>query len=352
MRAQRPQLASEVRLTWQSLDCEHLVIRYWREPEDSLAKAEREVFEGMAAADPHDVGALARDLRQSVTGQGLRALAAAAVHAAAAAPERMAVIYDAVAAGWLGNRIHPPSAPTLEPLVLSSTWWSAFWDIATPVAGAHRRFAQEMMVLAGELDPHINRRMAAAALEFPGVVEAAAQGNAKPYDVEWLSRFPPAALGYALSEELLRAKSPLFDPYWSSVLPYLRHMPSPLNYINVEVIQSMPLWALVAGYTSRGLDRVAYGGFLMGQVGHHYSALASAVTLTSAAMNPPANVEVLLDCILKGWAHGRATPPLLRVSWDPLWAVRVDKVREVLQIQPFESPYTKDPRPGWVPRVI
>jgi ubiquinone biosynthesis protein Coq4 len=306
----------------------------------------------MATAGPGDAGALASDLRRSVTGQGLRALAATAVHVAGAAPERMTAVYDALAAGWLGREPSPPPAPALEPLVLSPVWWRALWDIATPPAGVRRRYAQEMMELAGQLDPRINLRMAAAALEFPGVAEAAAKGNTRPHDVEWLSRFHPAALGYALSEELLGAGSPVFDSYWSSVLPYLRHMPAPLNYINVEVIQSMPLWALVAGYTSRGLDRVAFGGFLMGQVGHHYSALASAVTLTTAAMKRPANVEVLLDCLFRGWAHGRATQPLVLVPWEPLWTARVDQVRETLQIRPFDSPYAKDPRPGWVPRVV
>ncbi|MBS0334816.1 MAG: hypothetical protein JSS35_18755 [Proteobacteria bacterium] len=317
-----------------------------------MVRIDRDVFAGMAAAGPDDAWALARDLRHGVTAPGLQALAAMAAHVAAAAPERMIAIYDAAAAGWLGAEAGPTPRRALEPLAMSPAWWRAFWDLATPPAGAHRRYAQGMMELAGELDPDINARMAAAAMAFPGVAEAAANGNAAPHDVEWLSRFPPAALGYALSEELMRAGSPVFDPYWSSVLPYLRHMPSPLNYINVEVIRSMPLWALVAGYTSQGLDRVAFGGFLMGQVGHHYSALASAVTLTSAAAKHPSNVEILLDCLFKGWTHGRTTQPLFRVVWEPLWTARVDQVREALQIRPFESPYAKGPRPGWVPRVV
>jgi len=317
-----------------------------------LVKAERDAFERMAAVGAEDVGALTRALRQDVTAQGLRALAAMAVHVAAAAPERMVAVYDAAAAGWLGGEAVPPQSPPLEPLVISPGWWSALWNAASPAAGASRPYAQQMMELAGELDPLINLRMADAARTFPGVAEASRKGNPPRHDVEWLSRFPPATLGFALSEELLRTGSPLYDPYWSSVLPYLRHMPPPLNYINVEVIQSMPLWALVAGYASRGLDQVAFGGFLMGQVGHHYSALSSAVSLTTAAVKPPANVEVLLDCLFRGWAHGRATRPLVLVTWEPLWIARVDQVRETLQIRPFESPYAEAARPGWVPRVV
>lgn len=309
----------------------------------------------MAEEGRGDAGALALGLRHGVTSLGLRALAAKAVHAAAAAPERMIDIYDNAAAGWLGAAVFPPRSRMPEPLPISAAWWKSLWAIVSPPAGAGRqRYAQQMMELAGQLDPGINARMAAAALEFPGVAEAAAGDIADPLDVEWLSQFPPASLGYAVSQEILRPGSPAADPYWIGAVPYLRHMPSPLNHINVTVIQLMPLWALVGGYTMRALDRVALGGFLMGQVGHHYSALASAVTLATAATNRPENLEVVLDCLFKGWTHGRESPPLITVDWTPLWALRVDQARQALQITPFDSPYAHGARPtiGWEPRVV
>jgi ubiquinone biosynthesis protein Coq4 len=309
----------------------------------------------MAQAGLGDAGALSRDLRHNVTDQRLRALAAMAVHAAAAAPERMAEIYDDATAGWLGREPPAPRSRTLDPLSISPAWWKTLWSIAAPSSGPGRaRYAERMMDLAGELDPRINARMAVAAMEFPGVAEAASGGIAEPHDFEWLSQFPPASLGYALSQEIMSAGNPASDPYWTSVLPYLRHMPSPLNHINVQVIQSMSLWGLVAGYTPRALDRVAMGGFLMGQVGHHYSALASAVTLTTAALTPPDNLEIVLDCLFKGWAHGRETQPLIRVSWRPLLSLRVDQAREALRIKTFDSPYAKAAQPsrGWSPRVV
>lgn len=320
-----------------------------------MAKAGRDAFERMAAVGHGDVGALTRGLRQGVTGRALRDLAATAVHVAAAAPERMTDIFDAAAAGWLNAEAPPLRPPALEPLPISPGCWATLWNIATPPRGAGRQtYPQQMMELAGALDPRINARMAVAALEFPGVAEAAAGGVAPPHDVEWLSQFSPASLGYALSQEILRSGSPASDPYWTAVIPYLRHMPSPLNYINVHVIQSLPLWGLVAGYTTRPLDRVALGGFLMGQVGHHYSAIASAVTLTTAAVKRPDNLDVVLDCFLRGWAHGRATRPLVQVPWEPLWHLRVDEAREALQISPFVSPYAMAARPaqGWAPRLV
>lgn len=321
-----------------------------------MAKAAaRNAFERMAEVGRGDAGALALGLRHGVTSLGLRALAAKTVHVAAAAPERMIDIYDNAAAGWLGGEVFPPRSRHPDPLPISNGFWTTLWSIVAPPFGAGRQsYAQQMMELAGELDPQINARMAAAALEFPGVQEAAARPIPRPYDVELLSQYPPASLGYALSRELLRPGSPATDPYWTSVVPYLRHMPPPLNHINVQVIQSMPLWGLVAGYSLRGLDRVALGGFLMGQVGHHYSALASAITLTTAAVRRPENLEVVLDCLFKGWMHGRETPPMIQVAWEPLWRLRVDEAREALEINAFDSPYARVARasPGWTPRVL
>jgi len=309
----------------------------------------------MAEAGQGDAHALALDLRRDVTETRLRALAALAVHVAAAAPERMAEVYESAAAGWLGREAPPARPPALAPLPISPAWWKTLWTIAAPPPGAGRqRYGERMMELAGELAPGINTRMATAALAFPGVAEAAAGEVSQPHDFERLSQFPPASLGYALSQEIMSPGSPASDPYWTSVIPYLRHMPPPLNHINVEVIQSMSLWGLVAGYTPRALDRVALGGFLMGQVGHHYSALASAVTLTTVAVRRPDNVDVVLDCLFKGWAHGRESPPLLRVSWQPLWPLRVDQVRESLRMTAFASPYAADTQPSrrWTPRLV
>lgn len=309
----------------------------------------------MAEAGDASARALASSLRGNVTRRGLRGLAALAVHVAAAAPERMTDVFDEAAAGWLGFERDRGRPPALDPLPMTARWWRNFWTIVSPPEGAGRqRYPQQMMELAGEFDPGINGRMASAALAFPGVAEAAKAEIPEAYDVEWLAQFPPASVGHALSHQLLSPGSSATDPYWTGALPFLRHMPAPLNYINVHVIHSLPLWGLVAGYTSRPRDRVALGGFLMGQVGHHYSALASAVTLTTLAVRPPENPEVVVDSLLKGWVHGRETPPLIQAAWESLWPLPVERVREILQVTPFAAHDRKGvpPRRRWTPRIV
>src|SRR6185436_8454920 len=111
----------------------------------------------MAESGSGDAGALAVGLRKQVTSLGLRALAAKAAHVAAAAPERIHDIYDNAAAGWLGGAVFPPRLRTDDPLPVSPAFWTAFWELVG-LSGKARRdaYAEQMMRLAGELDPKIN----------------------------------------------------------------------------------------------------------------------------------------------------------------------------------------------------
>jgi len=113
--------------------------------------------------------------------------------------------------------------------------------------------------------------------------------------------------------------------------------PHVLNHINIQVLRSYTLWRLVAGYGATPLDRLAFSGFLMGQVAHQQSALSTAVALTVLSLERPADLEARLDRIFRGWAHGRETPPLINVRWDGLWRLRLDQVRELLHVMPFAS---------------
>lgn len=309
-----------------------------------ITAAKQDAFEMMTEAGVGDAGALAVGLRNGVTGLGLRALASKAVHVAVAAPERMVDIYDNAAHGWLSGPVFPPRLRTEEPLPISRAFWTQFWDLVNMPEPARREvFANRTLWLFGELDPRINARMAAAALEYPGVAKAAAGAIPEPYDLEAFAKSSPASLGYALREATLRAGG-LAEPVGRNVVPLLRHMPPPLNYINIQVLQSLTLFGLVAGYSPAPLDRVAMGGFLMGQVAHHYSALSTAITLTILSLERPDSLEVMLDCIFKGWVHGRETPPLIGVHWEKLWRLRVDQVRETLAVTLFHSPYAATAR--------
>jgi ubiquinone biosynthesis protein Coq4 len=304
-----------------------------------VAAATQNAFEAMTEAGSGDAGALALGLRHGVTGVGLRALAAKTLHVAAAAPERLADIYDNAAAGWLSGPVFNPKLRVEEPLPISAAFWTAFWALVRlPDEERRKVLAERTLQLAGQLDPRINARMAAAAAEYRGVAAAAAKAIPGPYDLDALASCPPASLGYALRQEALRPGGAA-APFGRNITPLLRHMPAPLNHINIEVLQSLTLWRVVAGYSPARTDQVAFGAFLMGQVSHHYSALSTAVTLAILALERPRGLEVTLDGIFKGWAHGRETPPLIGVDWAPLWRLRMDEARAALGVTAFDSPF-------------
>lgn len=306
--------------------------------ERRLLTATQNAFEVMAETGSGDAGALTVGLRHNITALGLRSIAAKAVHAAAAAPERMIDIYDNAAAGWLSRPVFPPRLRTADPLPVSPGFWRVFWDLVNLPADVRREvFAERVWALAGELDPRINARMAAAALEFRGVAEAAAGGVPDAPDLDGPADLSPASLGYLLREETRRGAG-VAAPFGRSIVPLLRYMPTPLNYINIEVIRSLPLLAMVGGYGPSRLDQVGMAGFLMGQVGHHYSALSTAVTLTVMSLDRPRSLEAMLDGVFKGWLHGREAPLLIAAPWDELLHLRVDQVRKALGVAAFDSP--------------
>ena len=94
-----------------------------------ITTATQRVFENMAETGSGDAGALAVGLRREVTSLGLLALAAKALHVAAAAPERISDIYDNATAGWLSGPVFPPRLRTDDPLPISRGFWKAFWEL-------------------------------------------------------------------------------------------------------------------------------------------------------------------------------------------------------------------------------
>jgi ubiquinone biosynthesis protein Coq4 len=68
----------------------------------------------------------------------------------------------------------------------------------------------------------------------------------------------------------------------------------------------------------------------MGQFGHPYSALLTALVLATAAFQREAHVSFILDTVFLGWTHGRESPPLLAVDWEAVLDLPVAEARRRL----------------------
>jgi ubiquinone biosynthesis protein Coq4 len=272
-------------------------------------------------------------------------LAAMLVHVAAVAPEGLADCYDGATEGWTG------SAPRAERLVvetdeqddpLSAEFWSAFWSLVLdPDLG---RDAGEITVrtaaLTGHMSPSFVDRSAATALHFPGVSTALAADDPRPFTMTQLAACPKGSLGGDLHALLVD------NDFDLEVLPRdelaLATLPEPLGYLNSRILQCHDLWHLLAGYRTTILHEVAISGFQLGQFGHHYSSMFLAVTVTKVALDQAAGLDLILDTIFSGWAHGRETPPLLGLPWEDIWHEPIDTIRAAHGVQPYPCPYPAD----------
>jgi ubiquinone biosynthesis protein Coq4 len=320
------------------LPCRHTVaIQSWgRQVIDRRAAA---AFEAMTYQRGDDVASLAAGLRRYASSLGLRTMAAGMMNVAAVAPERLTYFYESAAAGWLGR---PPIAAPVRrrspaPLQFAPDFWKIFWNLMEAPIDERRRqgFTAQLAYLAGKLPTGLNARVAAAALEFPGVAEAAAQGAPPHFDLGRLARCKPGSLGGEFFTQILSNRAELEilgrDDLGLDLLP------PPLDYVNARILQCHGLWRIVAGYGVTTLDEIGLAAFQMGQFGHQYSAMFTAVVMATAAFHRETYVGFVLDTIFRGWDHGRQSPPLLAVDWEALLDLPVAEAQAQLGV-PARSP--------------
>jgi ubiquinone biosynthesis protein Coq4 len=310
------------------------------------ADADRTAFEGLAAAGAEDGAprALARRLKASPNPADLQALAALWIHGAAAAPERLAAIYDAACDGWLGQPLGVAAINNAggRPEPIPRAFWDALWRLLDEPRGGLGavNLTTKTAALAGFVSPGIAARVGRAAAAYPGVSAAVAQGYPKKFSLDALARCPPDSLAGELHALVVD------NGFDLEVLDRealgLKNLPPPLDYLNARILQCHDIWHIVAGYQTTALHEVAISGFQLAQFGHHYSAMFLGMALSRLAFERPEGGPILLETILTAWAHGRRTPPLMPVKWESVWDKPVEEVRAKLGVTPYASPFPAD----------
>jgi ubiquinone biosynthesis protein Coq4 len=308
---------------------------------------ERAGFEALAAAGADDDAArgLGTRLKASPQPADLKALAALWLHGAAAAPERIAGLYDAAAEGYLGEPVgakRVPADAAQPPELIPSAFWTGLWGLLDePRSGLGAvNITTRTAALAGLISPNMQTRVGRAALAYPGVPAAVAQGYPRRFTLEALARCPPQSLGGQFHALIVD------NGFDLEVLDRdalgLDKLQPPLDYLNARILQCHDLWHIVGGYETTALHEVAISAFQLGQFGHHYSSMFLGTVLTRIAFERPEGGAIMLPTILTAWAHGRRTPPLLGVDWEAVWAKPLPDVRRKLGVTPYASPFPAD----------
>jgi ubiquinone biosynthesis protein Coq4 len=309
---------------------------------------ERAGFQALAQAGADDAEApkaLGARLKAGHKDSDMKALAALWIHAAAAAPETLPHVYDAVCEGYLGEPVGGPAVRTdtkLPPELIAGPFWRDLWlllDEPRESLGA-ANVTTKTAALAGQVSTHMQIRLAKASRAWPGVIAAAGQGYPTPFTMAELAACPPGSLA-GIFHKLIVDNGFDLEVLDRQALG-LDKMPPPLDYLNARILQCHDLWHIVGGYETTALHEVAISGFQLGQFGHHYSSMFLAMVLTRLAFERPEGGQIILPTIFKAYAHGRRTPPLLPVKWQAVWALPLDQVRAKLGVTPYVSPYPAD----------
>jgi len=290
------------------------------------------------------VEALARRCRTpAATRLDRMELAAALAHAAFAAPERIVETYDAAAAGWRDAPIEGPAVPlpVQAPAPIPPAFWASLWaqldpDQPLPTAG---EITLNTAGLGADLDESLKARSAKAALAYPDVAKAAAQGEPPRFRLEDLARCPKGSLGATFHDLIVDNGFDLEVLDRDSLS--LDTLPAPLGYLNARILQCHDLWHIVAGYDTTALHEVGISGFQLAQFGHGYSAIFLA-TVAARSAAEQASFAILMDVVFDAWRHGRKTPPLIAIPWAEVWSETTEAVRARYGIAPFVSPYPAD----------
>ena len=271
-------------------------------------------------------------------------VASLALYVAVVSPEPLVDIYDGLCEGWLGSTPDGPDvgAPA-APGAVSEKLWAGLRDLVfDPDAGRDPAdITVRTAALTEHLAPEFHARVAAMALQYPGVAEAAAGGVPSRFTLDDLARCPSGSLGGSLHSFVVENGFDLEvldrDTLGLTDLPY------PLDYLNVRILQCHDIWHMVADHKTSGLHEVSVSGFQMAQFGHQYSSMFLGMVLAKVAFTAPDAFAFTLDTILTGYRHGRQTPPLLGVEWETLWDRPIPDIRQTLGVTAYESPY-----PAWI----
>jgi ubiquinone biosynthesis protein Coq4 len=308
---------------------------------------ERAGFEALAQAGADEAAArgLGARLKANPQPADLKALAALWLHAAVAAPESAPGVYDAAAEGYLGEPVGAKPVPTdtsQPPEPIPTAFWAGLRGLLDePRPGLEAiNLTGRTAALAGLISPHVQARVGRAALAYPGVPAAVAQGYPRKFTLAALARCPAESLGGQFHALIVD------NGFDLEVLDRetlgLDRMPPPLDYLNARILQCHDLWHIVGGYRTTALHEVAISAFQLAQFGHHYSSMFLGMVLTRIAFERPEGGAILLPTILTAWAHGRRTPPLLGVDWEAVWSRPLPDVRTSLGVTPYASPFPAD----------
>ena len=290
-----------------------------------------------------DLVNLAAQVQPAMQGnaQAQQQISGALLWTAFASPAAVTAIYDAIAAGNLGEQ---PTATRndFEQSAVPETFWATFTEtLEGPEEGYDATsITVAVAALGGCVAEEFAHLAEMAAQHHPGSNDAANQTIPELIDVPKLAQLPDGSLGNELYRMLVDNN---FD---AEVLDRevigLANLSPALRYLNTRILQMHDVWHLAAGYQTTSLHEIAISAFQLAQFGHNYSSMFLATVVTMSSCKTPAGFGLLMQNISEAWRHGRAAPPLMEIDWESEWHQKTEDIRMRHGIEPFKGSFPPD----------
>ena len=260
-------------------------------------------------------------------------LAAAMLWAGFCCPAGVRPLYNSIAAVWRGWGAVENVPAGLPSAALTEAFWTEFWAaieqgrkvVYTPTTSTAR-----IAAMARQTGP-----------DFLALAERCAADYVLPgtddIDPEAWAACPPGTLGHEL---LAMLESRTYDPDIGARRE-LRTLPPTVRRLCAHVDRFDGVWHTVLDYDSIDSHLIAFSAFTLAQTVHPFSASALAFFSGMAQLVVPNGLSILMHLIAEGWHHGRRTPSMVEVDWQPYWAESVDAVRHRLAVTPYRSVFSK-----------
>ena len=259
-------------------------------------------------------------------------------------------LYDQLTEAWLGKRIKPQAeaSASMQPApefdLADSDFTAAFWDglwqllNKNPVGAGD--LTARVAALGGLLDTRFGVLAEALACSHPGAATPQQRTPPPMTDLTDLGAAPKDSLAGELHSMLV------VNGYDAEVLDRqalgLSQLPPGLAYLNTRILQMHDVWHLAAGYRTTALHEIAISSFQLAQFGHNYSAMFLAVVLTTATLQRPEGLPILLQIVSEAWQHGRTTVSFMAIDWEAEWHRPIAQLRAQQNIEPFTSTLPAD----------
>jgi ubiquinone biosynthesis protein Coq4 len=307
-----------------------------------MRSTETEAFERKAVARP-DLAALARAAQAARGGDSaaLTEIATAFAHAAFCDPFSVVPIYDAFAAGWLGDAVDTVTFTGSTAVAPSAEFWSAWWQ--------HFADRRSGRIPASDVTARVAALGGSLPVELAGPSEAAARTHPKSADAH-LRPLPPKL---TLAELKAAPEGSLARDFYALVVANgfdlevldrsgLDLLPPALAYLNARILQMHDVWHLMGGFRFTVLHEIAISTFQLSQFNHGYSAMLLAASITELTQMGQEAASPILQTIAEAWRHGRSTPSFMAIAWEKEWNLSIDALRDRHGITAFKGSLPPD----------